>query len=159
LARLQYRTTYTPPKKLQARAVPEWRSPMSIEVAFFGFLAADAERRTSRTGKPWVRLRLGVGKDDAVQWVQVAVFGDAATAATDLKKLDRCYIEGTIRLDKWIGKDGVEQQGLSVAAFKCERTHRIGRNKPKRNGVSTDFQETEKPPATGTAAFNDEIPF
>ena len=39
---------------------------MSIEVAFFGFLAGDAEQRTSQAGKAWVRMRVGVGKDDDI---------------------------------------------------------------------------------------------
>lgn len=31
---------------------------MSIDCAFFGFLAADAEQRTSQAGKAWARLRV-----------------------------------------------------------------------------------------------------
>ena len=82
---------------------------MSIDCAFFGFLAADAEQRTSQAGKPWVRLRVGVGKDEAIQWAFVAVFGKAAETAADLKKADRVYIEGAIRLDSWRGEDGTER--------------------------------------------------
>jgi|SRR6516165_5581318 len=72
---------------------------------------------------------LAIGKDDDLQWVSVAVFGKAAETAGALKKQDRVYIEGSIRLDNWTGKDGAERHGLSVAAFKCEATHRIGRNR------------------------------
>jgi len=61
----------------------------TIDCAFHGFLAADAERRTSQAGKPWVRMRVGVGKDDAVQWVSVACFGKAAETAGELKKVIR----------------------------------------------------------------------
>jgi single-stranded DNA-binding protein len=134
---------------------------MSIDCAFFGFLAADAELRTSQSGKPWTRLRIGVGKDEAVQWVQVAVFGKAAETAGDLKKADRVYIEGTIKLDSWRGNDGVERHGLNVAAFKCEPTHKIGRNKPKRKGADG---EVGRPlqlvgAADTSAALDDEIPF
>jgi single-stranded DNA-binding protein len=107
---------------------------MSIDCAFFGFLAADADARTSQAGKPWVRLRISVGKDDAVQWVGVAVFGKAAETAAALKKGDRVYIEGTVKLDTWRGKDGIERHGLNVAAFKLEKTHQIGRDKPKQSG-------------------------
>jgi len=114
---------------------------MSIECALFGFLARDAEARTSQAGKPWVRLSIGVGKDDAVQWVNVAVFGKAAEKAAALKKSDRVYIEGTIKLDSWRGSDGVERHGLSVAAFKCEQTHRIG-TRPDRN---TKERESDDP--------------
>lgn len=128
---------------------------MSIDCAFFGFCAADAELRTSQAGKLWTRLRVGVGNDDAVQWVQVAVFGKAAEKAAELKKSDRCYIEGTIKLDAWTGNDGAERHGLSVAAFKCEPTHRIGRNKPDRKKSD---QEPAPAPKNGPE-LDDEIPF
>jgi single-stranded DNA-binding protein len=106
-----------------------------IDCAFHGFLAADAETKVSKADKPWVRLRIGVGADDATQWVNVAVFGKAAETAAELHKGDRVYVEGGIKLDTWTGNDGTERHGLSVAAFKCERTHNIGRNR-EHNGRS-----------------------
>jgi single-stranded DNA-binding protein len=121
-----------------------------IDCAFYGFLAADADSRTSKAGKPWVRLRVGVGKDNDIQWVNVAVFGKAAETAATLQKGDRIYCEGTIKLDTWKGNDGIERHTLAVAAFKCDRTHRIGRNKEKR--TSEPAHETADGPS-------DEIPF
>ena len=106
-----------------------------IDCAFFGFLATDAETKVSKAGKTWVRLRVGVGRDDDLQWVSVAVFGQAAEVAAQLKKGDCVYVEGSIKLDTWTGNDGTERHGLSVAAFKCERTHAIGRNR-EHNGRS-----------------------
>ena len=94
-------------------------------------MVADAQRRTYTAGKVWVRLRVGVGKDDDLQWVSIAVFGKGAEAAGELKKGDRVYIEGGIKLDRWTGADGVERAGLSIAAWRCERTHLIGKNRPK----------------------------
>jgi|HubBroStandDraft_6_1064221.scaffolds.fasta_scaffold116633_4 single-stranded DNA-binding protein len=132
---------------------------MSIDCAFFGFLAADAEQRTSQAGKVWVRLRVGVGKDDAIQWVQVAVFGKAAEKAAELKKADRCYIEGTLKLDAWRGQDGAERHGLSVASFKCEATHQIGRNKPKRKSGHAHAQNSQATPAQAADELDDQIPF
>jgi single-stranded DNA-binding protein len=81
-----------------------------------------------------VTLRVGVGKNDAVQWVQVAVFGKAAENAANLKKSDRCYIEGVIHLDSWQANDGTERHSLSVAPFKCESTHRIVRQYAAKQG-------------------------
>jgi single-stranded DNA-binding protein len=142
---------------------------MSIECAFFGFVAADAEPRTSQAGKLWVRLRVGVGKDDAMQWLSVAVFGKAAETAADIKKGDRVYCEGTIKIDSWRGSDGAEKHGLSVASFKIEKTHQIGRNRPR-----GEKPRNEKPTAaasgreraersdyrpSGASPFNDDIPF
>ena len=47
---------------------------MTIECAFYGFVAADAEQRTSQSsGKPWVRLRGAVGKDEAVRALPASV--------------------------------------------------------------------------------------
>jgi single-stranded DNA-binding protein len=142
---------------------------MSIECAFFGFLAADAEVRTSQAGKQWARLRVGVGKDDALQWVGVAVFGKAAETAAALKKGDRCYCEGTIKLDSWRGNDGAEKHGLSVSSFKIEKTHEIGRNRPKRDPrpdkptpAASGRERAERSdyaPSGGAAGLNDDIPF
>ena len=39
---------------------------MSIECAFHGFVAADAEAKTSQGGKAWTRLRVGIGKDEDI---------------------------------------------------------------------------------------------
>jgi single-strand DNA-binding protein len=125
-----------------------------IDCAFHGFLAADAEARTSQAGKTWTRMRVGVGKDDALQWVSVAVFGKAAEAAANLKKGDRCYVEGKIKLDTWRGQDGAERHSLSVASFKCEATHQIGRNRPKRQRDSS-----EATPAQVSSDLDDEVPF
>ena len=100
-----------------------------IDCAFYGRVTADADPRISQAGKPWVRLRVGVGKDDDVQWVSIAVFGKAAQTAAKLRKGDRIYCEGTIKVDTWRGQDGTERHGLSVASFKVEKTHNIGRNR------------------------------
>jgi single-stranded DNA-binding protein len=139
---------------------------MSIECAFYGFLAADAEPRTSHAGKQWVRLRVGVGKDDTMQWMSVAVFGKAAETAAELKKGDRCYCEGTIKLDTWRGGDGADKHSLSVSSFKIERTHQIGRNRPKREKPTPAASGRERaarsdyaPTGRSDTDLNDSIPF
>jgi single-stranded DNA-binding protein len=130
-----------------------------IDCAFYAFLTADAETRTSQGGKPWVRLRVGAGKDDTVQWLSVAVFGKAAETAAGLKKTDRVYIEGTIKLDTWRGSDGTDRHGLSVASFKCERTHQIGRNRAQRNEESRERSRAGSSADEGAGFHDDAIPF
>jgi single-stranded DNA-binding protein len=127
-----------------------------IDCAFYGFLAADADSRTSQAGRPWVRLRVGVGKDEEVQWLGVAVFGKAVEAAAELRKGDRIYVEGTIKLDSWRGNDGAERHGLSVASFKVERTHNIGRNRPKRE---RDDSRDDSPQHADEPPLHESIPF
>jgi single-strand DNA-binding protein len=135
-----------------------------IDCAFFGFLAADAETKVSKAGKTWVRLRVGVGKDDDLQWVSVASFGHAAEVAAKLKKGDRCYVEGSIKIDAWTGNDGIERHGLSVASFKVEKTHNIGRNRSEHNGRSisvaggTAADRPKNSPPAGRDFHNDPIP-
>jgi single-strand DNA-binding protein len=130
---------------------------VAIDCAFYGFLAADADPRISQAGKRWTRLRVGVGREKAaIQWVSVSVFGKAAETAAALKKSNRCYIEGQIKLDSWTGNDGIERQGLSVAAHKCERTHNIGRDKPKREAAPQQMPVAQ---SGGGSVFDDPIPF
>jgi single-strand DNA-binding protein len=129
---------------------------MTIDAAFFGRLGADADSRISKGGKPWVRLRVAVGRDDETQWLTLSVFGEAAKAAAELRKGDRIYAEGSLKLDRWKGNDGVERSGLAVAAFRCMRTHQIGRNRPRRDHDrgSDDSSAEESPPlADSTIPF------
>jgi single-stranded DNA-binding protein len=79
------------------------------------------------------------------QWVQVVVFGKAVERAAELKKIDRCYIEGSIKLDSWRGNDGVERHGLSAAGFRCEPTHRIGRNRKKMGTLQNPLAQRQRP--------------
>jgi len=116
---------------------------MTIDCAFYGFLASDADARVSKAGKAWVRLRVGVGKDDDMQWVSVSCFGKAAEAAATLQKGDKIYVEGTIKLDTWRGSDGIERHTLAVSSFKCERTHKIGRAKDKRSGADDHIRDDD----------------
>jgi single-strand DNA-binding protein len=130
-----------------------------IDCAFYGFLAADAETKVSKAGKPWVRLRVGVGKDEDLQWISVAVFGLAAEVAAKLKKGDRCYVEGSIKIDTWTGNDGTERYGLSVASFKVEKTHNIGRNQRSdsvADGDGSDRRKLSSP--AGRDFHNDPLP-
>jgi len=95
---------------------------MGINCSFYGFLAADAERRTSAVGKSWVRLRVGVGKGKAVQWVRIVVLGGAVEAAAMLKRGHEVHVEGRLSLDKWRDKDGAERYSLSVVASKITKS-------------------------------------
>jgi single-strand DNA-binding protein len=140
----------------------------TIECAFIGRVGTEPELKTSQAGKPWCRFSVAVGADDATQWVQVACFGERAEKlAGSLNKGDRCYVEGSIRLNEWTGKDGEKRAGLSVAAWKCEKLGQIGRNKPPKakNGDGTrDWQAPPPDPRSAaehrpSASDNDAIPF
>jgi single-strand DNA-binding protein len=103
----------------------------NIETAFIGRLGQDPELKTSAAGKPRARLSVAVGAGDEAQWVSVAVFGEAAERlCAALEKGNKVYVEGTLRLSEWTGRNGEKRTGLSVAAWKAEKLGAIGRNKP-----------------------------
>ena len=47
---------------------------MGIECAFFGTIGQDAEPKTGKSAKPFLRLSVRVGDGDDVQWVTVLAF-------------------------------------------------------------------------------------
>jgi hypothetical protein len=60
------------------------------------------------------------------------------------------------------GGDGADRHGLSGAAFKVEKTHQIGRNRPKRSETpakSGGAEQHNTPPAPKNDFHDDEIPF
>ena len=124
---------------------------MSIEAALFGTLGKDAEARTSKNGKPYLRLNIAVSEGDATTWVSAMVFDERAIAVADaLVKGARVYLEGRLSLNEWTTSDGVTRTGLSILSWHC-RLAQIGRAKVK----------AEKPkPAPQTAAgspFDDPV--
>jgi hypothetical protein len=124
-----------------------------IESAFFGALGADAEQKTSKAGKQYVRLRVRVGDGDGAQWVSVMSFdADAIAAAERLIKGARVYIEGRISLDEWTGQDGNKRHGLSCLSWHTRLSH-IGKQKPPRElreGADDTLAQRQ---------FDDGIPF
>ncbi len=75
---------------------------MSIECAFLGALGRDAEPKTSQAGKPYLRLSLRIGNDDAAQWVSVLAFDPSAVELADrFTKGARVYVEGSLSLNEW----------------------------------------------------------
>jgi single-stranded DNA-binding protein len=133
-----------------------------IEAAFFGALGRDAEAKTSRNGKPYLRLNIRVGDGDAAQWVSVMAFDEQALAAADkMVKGTRVYVEGTLRLDEWTAADGTKRHSLNVMSWHC-RLAAIGRNRPKRARDRPNVSVaggTIKSRAPAAGDFNDEIPF
>jgi single-stranded DNA-binding protein len=106
---------------------------MTIEAAFFGTLGRDGELKTSKNGKPYLRLNVRTGDGDGAQWVSVMAFDEQAIAAADrFTKGTRLYVEGRLSVNEWTGEDGAARHGLSVMSWHC-RLSEIGRNRPKRD--------------------------
>jgi single-strand DNA-binding protein len=126
----------------------------AIEAAFFGALGRDGEAKTSKNGKPYLKLSLRVGDGDGAQWVSVMAFDARAIEQSDkFLKGARVYVEGRLRADEWTNAEGVKRFGLSVMSWHC-RLSEIGRNKPHKsdNACATAPRSDDLP-------FNDEINF
>lgn len=92
-----------------------------IKCSFTGTIFRDAELRTSKAGKQYLRFSARVGHGDRVQWVGVMVFGDdLSEMAPKLVKGSAAYVEGNLSLDEWTGKDGEKRHGLSVLSSHCQ---------------------------------------
>jgi single-stranded DNA-binding protein len=127
-----------------------------IEAAFFGAVVRDAEPKTSKAGKAYLRFTVRVGDGDAAQWVSVMYFGaDAADLTAKMMKGTRVYTEGALRLDTW-EQDGKQRTGLSAMSWYC-RVAEIGGNKPKRERKSASTNAAARPVVD--ADLNDTIPF
>lgn len=132
-----------------------------IEIAAFCGVAKDGELRTSQAGNSYgiITLMTDSGNQDDQSrdipaFLKVIAFGDAASAAANLRKGQRCYLEGTLSCGIWQPPDGSPKLNLSVKANVLQPTQ-IGRNKPKRSDAPTEYQrplEQERP-------FDDVVPF
>jgi single-strand DNA-binding protein len=127
---------------------------MSIEAALFGTLGRDAEHKTSKNGKPYLRATIAVSEGEATTWVNATIFDQAAIDnAAKLIKGARVYVEGRISINEWTDRDGKQRHGLSIISWHC-RLAQIGRAKAK-------LEKPKPAPQSAPAgsAFDDDIPF
>jgi single-strand DNA-binding protein len=128
---------------------------MSIEAALFGTLGRDAERKTSKSGRSYLRLNVACSEGETTTWVSAMVFDERAIAVADkLVKGARVYLEGKLSLNEWTSQDGTARAGLSVLSWHC-RLSQIGRAKAK----SEKPKPAQSAPVGAGAAFDNEIPF
>ena len=128
-----------------------------IEAAFFGVTGQTPELRTAKSGKPWASVSVGVETGDVddsgaakLQWLRVAIFGDAAVKLAGTAKGTRVYIEGTLTMTQWNAADGEVKHGLNVAAWKCERVANIGKNRERKEHSEAPGTNS-RPPASHCA--------
>ena len=72
-----------------------------------------------------------------------------------LTKGTRVYVEGRIRINKWTGKDGTENAGLSVAASLVQPLGQIGQRKPTPQRAAQKPTTRPAAPVSDVADFDD----
>ena len=101
------------------------------KVILVGNLGADPEMRHTGGGTAVTTLNIATSeswtdkqsgeKVEKTEWHRVKMFGRLAEIAGDyLKKGRQVYIEGSLRTDKYTGKDGVERYSTDIIASEMQ---------------------------------------
>ncbi len=114
-----------------------------MEIATWGTVIRDAERKTSAAGNSYTTLVLSAPSgqtddkgQDVPAFLRCIAFKDLADVAASLKKGARAYIEGALSVGIWQPPDGSQSRlDLSVRLSRLEPT-RIGKNRPPRAEAS-----------------------
>src|SRR5699024_8245303 len=97
------------------------------KVILIGNLGADPDTRYTGSGTPVCTLSLATSeswmdkasgqRQERTEWHRVKVFGKLAEICQEyLRKGRQVYIEGSIRTDKYTGKDGIERYATDIIA-------------------------------------------
>jgi single-strand DNA-binding protein len=129
------------------------------------------------TSEQWTDKQSGQ-KQERTEWHRVKLFGRLAEIAGEyLKKGRQVYVEGSLRTDKYTGKDGVERYSTDIVASELqmlggkdgsegggyhERSQGGGGQRPQQGG--SDYgnaqQRQSAPPVSSDNQFDDDdIPF
>ncbi|MBS0464837.1 MAG: single-stranded DNA-binding protein [Proteobacteria bacterium] len=152
------------------------------KVILVGNLGNDPETKYTQGGMAICSISLAttsVRKDkdgntqERTEWHRVKLFGKLGEIAGEyLRKGSQCYIEGSIRYDKYTGKDGVERYSTDIIADEMqmlggrsggsgggggERPERAERSAPRPSGGSTGASRPA--PSAGDDFPDDDIPF
>ena len=132
------------------------------KVILIGNLGKDPEMRSFQnherianfsvaTSRDWKDKESGEKKSQ-VEWHNITVFGKLSEiCAQYLHKGDKVYIEGYLKTDKYIGKDGIERYTTKII---CEQMQMMG---------SKGERQEEPTPSSSLPvdhkSFDDDIPF
>ncbi|MCW8808042.1 MAG: single-stranded DNA-binding protein [Rhodanobacter sp.] len=159
------------------------------KVILVGNLGADPEMRHTGGGTAVTTLNLATSeswtdkqsgeKVEKTEWHRVKLFGRLAEIAGDyLKKGRQVYIEGSLRTDKYTGKDGIERYSTDIIASEMQMLggneggggqrerpqsasggQRQGGAGASRGGSDRDDQQRQAPSPADNGFADDEIPF
>jgi len=161
------------------------------KVILVGNLGADPEVRYTAggtavaslsvaTSEQWTDKQSGQ-KQERTEWHRVKLFGRLAEIAGEyLKKGRQVYVEGSLRTDKYTGKDGVERYSTDIVASDLQmlggmggeggggggggyRERQQGGGSPRQQGGgdygSAPQRQSAPAPEMGNQFDDDDIPF
>jgi single-strand DNA-binding protein len=152
------------------------------KVILVGNLGDDPEVKYTQGGMAICTIRLATTsvrtdkdgqKQERTEWHRVKLFGRLGEIAGEyLRKGRQCYIEGSIRYEKYTGKDGAEKYSTDIIADEMqmlggggagERTERPERSAPRSSGGGYGDQG-DRGPKPGAMPVSedfadDDIPF
>lgn len=126
------------------------------KVILVGNLGSDPELRSTGSGtsicsfslatsESWTDKQSGE-KQERTEWHRIKIFGRLGEIAAEyLKKGRQVYIEGSIRTDKFTGKDGVEKYFTDIIASEMQM---LGSNEGGSGGGGGSYQR-ERPQSGG----------
>jgi len=125
-------------------------------ITIVGNLGRDPEERMLPSGDQVTDVSVATTerrKDgDITTWFRVSLFGKAAeTAGQYLHKGSYIYVEGTLALRAYIGRDGQQRQSLEVRGRDMQMLDKVG----ERGGTSAPTIN----PTTDVTSNLDDVPF
>ena len=131
--------------------------PSINTIMLLGHLGADPETRVTARGKPVTELSVatnyryqaadGEWKEET-DWHKVVFFGPRAeTARERMGKGDLVYVEGRLRQESWVAKDGSRRKTASVIG----RSYRLLGRLQSRVGAQGDDEGMTGGPGGGVA--------
>jgi single-strand DNA-binding protein len=148
------------------------------KVILVGNLGNDPDTKYTQGGMAITRISLAttsVRKDkdgnqqERTEWHRVVFFGKLGEIAGEyLRKGSQCYVEGSIRYDKYTGQDGVEKYSTDIIADELQllggrgEGGGAGNERPQRAAPRQDSAPRREQPAAQAPMddfADDDIPF
>jgi single-strand DNA-binding protein len=116
-----------------------------LHCAFTGRVGTDPTKRFTMSGKQLIEFRVAVDESSRqteerpdppeTQWIKVVVWEEAAERLEQegrVKKGATVYVEGRLRLSKWVSAQGEHRSGLELSAWTVQPMGQLGeRRRPR----------------------------
>lgn len=125
------------------------------KIQLIGYLGQDPELRTTQSGISVCNFTLATSdknKDGAetTTWHRVVLWKySAERASQNLKKGDKCFVEGKLQKREYDDKQGNKKQSVEVIAFRFEKCEKFSFSEKKDTAVDLNqapqFEEDDIP--------------